>query len=93
MTWCSVPCEAFTLLSGELSSFASSEHATRTFCPRCGTPLTFSSQRSPEYTDVTTASLDDPSLVPPKADIYVADKLSWVVLDDALPRYAEGQRT
>jgi hypothetical protein len=89
VTWFTVPLEALTLESGEPSSFSSSKEATRTFCPRCGTPLTFSSRRSPAEIDITVASLDEPSEVPPKADIYVGNKLRWVVLDGALPSYAE----
>jgi len=88
VTWCTVARHAFTLISGEPALFSSSDHGTRTFCPRCGTPLTFSSRHLPDEIDVSTCSLDDPSRVPPKADIYIASKLPWVVLDDRLPSYS-----
>jgi hypothetical protein len=88
VTWFSVPLRAFRWTSGEPSSFASSNHGTRTFCPRCGTPLTFSSRHFSEEIDITVASLDEPSEVPPKADIHVGTKLPWVVLDRALPSHA-----
>ena len=87
VTWFTVAREAYVLTSGEPSSFASSEEGTRTFCPRCGTPLTFSARNLPHEIDVTAASLDDPSQVPPKFDIHVGTKLPWVVLDDSLPSY------
>jgi hypothetical protein len=89
VTWFTIPREAFTLASGEPSSFSSSEHATRTFCPRCGTPLTFSSKRELDEIDVTVSSLDEPAEVPPKSDIYIGSKLPWVVLDDRLPHYSD----
>jgi hypothetical protein len=88
VTWFSVPLRAFRWTIGEPSSFASSNHGTRTFCPRCGTPLTFSSRHFSEEIDITVASLDEPSEVPPKADIHVGTKLPWVVLDMALPSHA-----
>jgi hypothetical protein len=91
VTWFTVPSRAFTLASGEPSSFASSDEGTRTFCPRCGTPLTFTSRRTEGEIDVTTSSLDDPAQVPPKFDIYVGDKVPWVALDGRLPSYA-GER-
>jgi hypothetical protein len=88
VTWFSVPVRAFTLMAGEPSSFSSSDHGTRTFCPRCGTPLTFSSRKSGDEIDVTTGSLDEPAKVPPKIDIYVSSKLPWVVLDEDLPSFS-----
>jgi hypothetical protein len=91
VTWFTVPREAFVTISGEPSSFSSSDHGTRTFCPRCGTPLTFSSSRSPGEIDLTSGSLDDPSQVPPKADIYVGTKVRWVVLDQSLPSYRDSR--
>jgi hypothetical protein len=92
VTWFTVPRQAFTLMSGEPTSFASSEEATRSFCPRCGTPLTFSARRSLDQIDVTVGSLDEPSEVAPKSDIYVGTKVRWVVLDQALPSFP-GQRS
>lgn len=88
VTWFSVPRSAFRWMSGEPTSFASSSHGTRSFCPRCGTQLTFASRRVAEEIDITVASLDEPSEVPPKADIHVATKLPWVVLDATLPSHA-----
>ncbi len=92
VTWFTVPRESFTFTSGEPTSFSSSEQATRSFCPRCGTPLTFSSRGAPGEIDVTAGSLDEPSAVAPKADIYTGTKVEWVVLDEKLPHYS-GRRT
>jgi hypothetical protein len=92
VAWFTVPKTAVRWVTGTPSSFASSAHATRAFCPRCGTPLTFSSLQSPDEIDLTTASLDEPSQVPPRDDTYVASKLPWVVLDPNLPKY-QGRRS
>jgi hypothetical protein len=91
VTWFSVPSRAFTLMSGEPTAFSSSDHGTRTFCPRCGTPLTFSSRKTMDEIDVTVGSLDEPAMVPPKIDIFVSSKLPWVVRDDDLPSFS-GER-
>jgi hypothetical protein len=87
VAWFSVPAEAFRFVSDEPARFKSSEHATRTFCAGCGTPLTFASTKSPDELDVTTCSLDEPGHVPPGDHTFVRSKLSWVELADGLPTY------
>ena len=91
VAWFTVAVADFRLLSGEPTVLRSSDHGTRTFCPRCGTPLTFRSSRSPGEVDVTTCSLDEPERVPPRDQTRVSAKLSWVRLDDRLPAFPEGR--
>jgi hypothetical protein len=47
VTWFTVPPAAFAFTTGSPARFRSSDHATRSFCPRCGTQLTFASTRAP----------------------------------------------
>ena len=88
VAWFTVPRGGFRIVAGEPASFHSSDHGTRSFCPRCGTPLTFQSSHFPDEVDVTTCSLLDPERVPPKDHTQVSSKLSWVKLDDQLPMFA-----
>ena len=87
VAWATVPAASFRVLAGLPHSFRSSEHGTRTFCPRCGTPLTFRSDHSPDEIDVTIGSLVDPGSLPPKDHTHTGSKLPWVVLADGLPAY------
>ncbi len=87
VAWFSVPSAAFDLLSGTPASFRSSAHATRTFCPTCGTQLTFADDATADEIDITTCSLDNPDAVPPHDHTFVDDKLAWLALGDSLPRY------
>jgi hypothetical protein len=91
VTWFTVPRGGFRFVAGEPTTFRSSDHATRSFCPRCGTPLTFQSSRYPQETDVTTCSLLDPESLPPQVHTHVSAQLSWVKLDDGLPTYPESR--
>jgi hypothetical protein len=75
-------------VSGQPARFASSNSGERSFCPRCGTPLTFQSRQYPDEMDVTTCSLDDPEQVPPRDHTFTDSKLSWVKLDDGLPEFS-----
>jgi hypothetical protein len=88
VAWFSVPAAAFRFTAGEPATLRSSGHGTRRFCPRCGTPLTFASSRSPGELDVTTCSLDDPDRVPPKDHTHTGSKLAWVEPGDRLPAFA-----
>lgn len=85
--WFSVPTASFRIVSGRAARFKSSEHATRTFCATCGTPLTFHSTRYPDEIDITTCSLDDAEAVPPEDHTFVRSRLSWVKITDGLPNY------
>lgn len=89
VAWFSARAESFKFVSGDPHFFASSEHGQRTFCPRCGTPLTFRSTHYPDELDVTICSLEDPERVLPKDHIHTEAKLNWIRLDDGLPGYRE----
>lgn len=85
----SVKAADFRLLSGELADYASSDHAVRRFCPKCGSQLLFDDARYPDEIDIATASLDDPAAVPPAFHIWASRRIPWVKLDDGLPVHPE----
>jgi hypothetical protein len=80
----------FTFTQGAPVQYRSSPSVVRTFCRRCGTPLTYQHDDSPNSVDVTTATLDDPALFPPRRDVWVEDKLPWEPLDPKLPHFTRG---
>jgi hypothetical protein len=87
VAWFSVPPDSVRFVAGEPQRFKSSEHATRSFCPDCGTTLTYQSTRSPGDLDITTCSLDEPDQAAPRDHTFVRSKLSWVTMADGLPTY------
>ena len=87
VAWFSVPLGRFRFVQGAPTRFRSSAEATRTFCARCGTQLTFQHDQSADVLDVTTCSLDAPEAVPPHDHIWTASQLAWVKVADGLPRY------
>ena len=93
VTWFGIPRARLAFEAGEdvLVRHRSSEHGTRTFCPRCGTPLTFCSSRFPDELDVTTCSLEDPERLPPRDHTRTSARLSWVKLADGLPEFPEAR--
>jgi hypothetical protein len=89
VTWFTVARSGFRFVSGAPVRFKSTPKAVRTFCPQCGTQLTFEHEDFPDEIDVTTCSLDDPEALPPRDHIWTRSKVSWIELADALPQYAK----
>lgn len=74
------------VFEGERKAFASSANVTRTFCPRCGTALTWQRNDQAGSLDVQTATLDDPSAFPPTKEIWLEERIPWEAANpDALP--------
>jgi hypothetical protein len=91
VTWYSVSRSQFRFVLGEPTRFRSTAKATRSFCPGCGTQLTFEHQDSADEIDITTCSLDDPNALPPEDHTRTSSKLSWIILADGLPECEEAR--
>lgn len=91
VAWFTTTSSGFEFTSGAPAEFDSSESGTRTFCRRCGTPLTFRSSELLAEVDVTTGSLDEPELIPPKDHTRVSSRLSWVESDGSRPEFPEAR--
>jgi hypothetical protein len=52
--------------------------------------LTFEDESKPGEIDVTTCSLDNPDMLPPKDHTYTSTKIAWVLADDR-PEYPEAR--
>ena len=90
ITWMTLPADGSELTAGEIRHHASTPGVRRGFCGECGTTLTFAGDDHPEEIDVSAATLDDPEAVTPDDHLWSGSRLSWVKLEDGLPRLAEG---
>jgi len=88
--WLHLDAAKFAFSAGQPVEFKSSPSVTRSFCGRCGTPLTYWTTSYGRTIDVTTCSLDDPEAFPPIGHVWTSHKLSWVKLADGLPCLEEG---
>ncbi len=75
-------------VAGEPALHRSSAGVLRRFCPRCGTPLTYESDRWPGEIHLLLGSLDDPSAIKPQAHVYTRHRIEWFEIADSLPRFA-----
>jgi hypothetical protein len=87
VAWGTWPADRFTWSQGEPRTFASSAKGERSFCPSCGTSLTFVDPGDPTLVDVTLASLDDPASFPPACHIWTMSRIRWLEVGDKLPRH------
>jgi len=75
--WLLVRSEQFAIRGGNPNTFNSSAGVTRAFCGKCGTTLTWVSDKHPGRIDVTIGSLDDPNQFPPSRAVYRKHKVAW----------------
>ena len=85
VAWFTIGRDGFQFTAGEPKAYRSSDRAVRRFCPTCGTQLTFEAVALPEEVDITTASLDDPDVLPPRDHCHAGSRLTWDALDERLP--------
>ncbi len=75
-------------VTGELTTYVSSEHGRRQFCPKCGTALFYlNDQIFAGLVDLQIATLDDPDAAPPSAHIQVAERIGWMKSAHTLPEF------
>lgn len=83
-----VPTAELKWTKGEPRFFRSSAIAERSFCPECGTPLTFGYVDKPKIS-VSIGSLDDPAAVKPTFQYGIESRVPWFSELASLP----GSRT
>jgi hypothetical protein len=89
VAWLTVTRSQLVLLSGEPTSYRSSAGVRRGFCAACGSALTYETTASPATIDITTVSLDDPTLFPPTREVWLDHRLPWQTVDAALAHYPQ----
>jgi hypothetical protein len=82
----------FSFTAGAPAVFRSSPGVLRTFCDRCGTPLTYQHETELQTIDITTASLDSPDDFAPTLEIWLSHKLVWERANEAIAQYSQSSR-
>jgi hypothetical protein len=88
VTFCGVEADRFRILEGadQLTRYASSPKARRSFCNVCGSTLLFEGDRWPDEVHVVRANIDGEIDRKPQAHCYFTDHVDWVDVSDGLPR-------
>lgn len=77
----------FSVTSGEFGSIESSPGVHRYFCPYCGTPMAYESDRFPGEIHVLIGTLNDPEAYPPELQVNCREQLSWLKISIEGPSY------
>ena len=72
---------------GSPSIFDSSVGVRRGFCDKCGSSLTYESEKFRDYIQVYLGVLDNPENIELKAHVHCEDMLECFKVDDDLPRF------
>src|SRR5439155_26276413 len=83
--------DGFRYTCAEPITYESSPGVRRTHCGRCGSPMTYESDRNPNQVDIYVGTLDDPAAAVPSYHVHVEEQLPWFEIADASPRYARGK--
>ncbi|MEM9343291.1 MAG: GFA family protein [Pseudomonadota bacterium] len=75
--------------TGERTEYRSSPHAKRSFCPTCGSQMSFESTRWPGEIHLYGVSLDSPEAYAPQSHCYTDEQLGWLHMADGLPRFGQ----
>nr|WP_319513853.1 GFA family protein [uncultured Cohaesibacter sp.] len=67
-------------------SYESSKGNIRAFCPKCGSPIFYKSDRYPNEVHFYASLLDDPEAVTPTSHSHFEEKLSWMHISDNLKK-------
>ena len=79
VAWVLMKKDVFEVLQGSLHRYKTETGAWRGFCPQCGSSVSYESPKREDEIDITTGTLDDPNVFPPKWDAFDDEKLTWVL--------------
>ncbi len=88
VAWAVFRSSDFAFANGAPTCFHSSPGIARTFCGKCGTPLTYQRESGTGTIDITTATLDHPDRFAPACEIWIAHKISWESLNGPIPQHS-----
>jgi hypothetical protein len=77
----------FQFIASSPAEYRSSASVLRTFCSRCGTPLTYWHEGWPDEIALTISSLDAPAEAPPTDHTWMSEAISWDKPADGLRQY------
>ncbi len=83
--WVTVARDRFRWTGAEPALYRSTASAERSFCPTCGSKITFVHDDLPDEVDIAVGSLDDVEQGYPLLQIHGESRVAWLSVDPHLP--------
>lgn len=84
-TYIGIPDGQWRWLGDAPKVFHSSPGVERSFCGKCGSPMSFRSQKMSGVMHLYVAALEAPEHYAPTLNVSAEEQLPWLQLDDGLP--------
>ena len=84
--WIGYRPDQFKLTRGTPRSFSKTKGVVRTFCPKCGTSISYHDEGAKDELYLNVGFMDFPERFRPQAHAYWGMRLDWIAFDDDLPR-------
>lgn len=88
VTFLGTPLAGFEWTGQPPKQFISSKGVTRHFCDTCGTPMAFQADHYAGEIHLYAATLANPQDFTPAFHVHYDSRLTWLHLDDHLPKHA-----
>lgn len=88
VTWGEIGKADYKITNGEPRYHESRPNIRRSFCGKCGSPLTYENMDWPRTIDLVACALDQPECLSPEDHVWSDRMLPWIHIDDGLPRHA-----
>jgi hypothetical protein len=87
-----VPSDSVTITGQSLATYedhsgASGHPFFRTFCARCGSPISGYGSAYSGLTFIKGGTLDNPSSLKPTAHVWCSQKQPWVMIEEGVAQY------
>lgn len=89
-TFIGYPVEKVEFTHGARAFYNSSPGVSRGFCKKCGTPISYEAERFPGEIHLYVSAMENPDEFVPQRHVYCTEKISWLELQDDLPRHQNG---
>jgi hypothetical protein len=80
--------EQVSFTQGERKVYRSSPAVERTFCPNCGSPISYEGNWGGQtIVEFYVSTLDDPERFVPDRHVFYGERIGWFDVADRLPRF------
>ena len=80
------PTSAMVWQGEQLAEYQSSKNIVRTFCPECGTSVSYTDAKLPGDIYLYEGVMDEPENYPMQSHSHIKSKLPWLHINDDLPK-------